>query len=947
MFKVVRYKRMSLVLSLLLAVIITLGSPTYILGALSRTSPTGEEVWRINCGAGEHTDLSNNLWMTDESFTSLYRWGYNNGNSASTSNPISGTDNQTIFQSQRWGGTGMSYKIELPDGTYSVKLMMAETYWQEAGKRVFDVALETNTVLSNVDLYSWRGYCAAYEETFSVTVNDQCLDITFPVISADNALISGIEVKPINVTNEAFLEFIQKKMFWYFWNESDPDTGLVKWGENNWEQGYGDVSSIANDGFALSVYTIGASRGWVSEYDAYHKTMKILNSFDTLLDNIHGFWYHYVEMDSGEREGTSEVSTVDSAVFIMGALQAGEYFKNTYPDVAAKADYLYKRMDWTWFTNISDGDDSKKKFVNMGWKPEYDEGSPHGYIIPSGKTEGGYYCNDWWDRYSESVFVNLLALESPTHSINKNAWTDMWKCWVGAFGYHFVQEPPLFTHQYHHLYYDLENKHDTTLNYFNNSKFATLANRETCIQDSQGRYEKKRWGLTGCGGPDGCYHAYGGDPGGDHDGTVAPTAAITSVIFTPAESIETARYMYFQYKHHIWGRYGFCDSFNVQQDFRHWAVNALNNAAMVIGIENYLTGLIRNNSMANQYISGSLTTAGFKSYAEEPLITASSYETYNRRGLKAFDDDVGTRWASQWSDPQWLCVDYGSSKDINKLTINWETAYGKSYKIQVSNDGHNWTDVYSTTSGNGGEDVITFDTVNTRYLRMYGTERGTEWGYSIWEMEAEYEAKNLAINKPSSASSEKCSSTVSGKAFDGNILTRWESEWSDTQWIQVDLETLQKINKVVLNWETAYGKIYKIQVSENGTSWVDVYSESNSDGGIDEIVFAEIYARYIRMYGIERGTIWGYSLWDMEVYYISSQGPMTSPERVSLADPSFKLGEIYSFPNPVRSDSSAANPTLHVECGIADRVEINIYNVAAELVHSAEIAGSGSQVVDG
>jgi len=115
-------------------------------------------------------------------------------------------------------------------------------------------------------------------------------------------------------------------------------------------------------------------------------------------------------------------------------------------------------------------------------------------------------------------------------------------------------------------------------------------------------------------------------------------------------------------------------------------------------------------------------------------VTASSTQA----GLdvkSAVDGNVNTRWGSNWSDPQWISVDLGSVYSVSKVVLRWETAYGKSYKIQVSVDGMNWTDVYSTTTGDGGVDEIVFSPVNARYVRMYGTERGTGWGYSLWEFE--------------------------------------------------------------------------------------------------------------------------------------------------------------------------------------------------------------------
>ena len=323
-------------------------------------SAPAEESWRINCGSpSNYTDVSANLWLKDENFFGLWRWGYSGDDThqASTTATISGTDLQAVYQTARWGN--MAYKVDLPNGTYKVTLMFAETYFDAAGERVFDIAIEGNTIWSNVDIFAWSGgKNRAMELTANASVSDHCLDITFPVIHQDYPQICGIKIEVVDVSNDAFLDYIEKKMFWFFWNEASQTTGLVKWGENNWAPGWAIVSSAASDGFALSIYTIGAERGWVSNYDAYQRVMKILNSFESFQSDparsMHGFWYHFVYMDdaaghiAGECVDNSEISTVDSAIFILGALQAGEYFRSTHPDVASKAEQLYLKMDWGW-----------------------------------------------------------------------------------------------------------------------------------------------------------------------------------------------------------------------------------------------------------------------------------------------------------------------------------------------------------------------------------------------------------------------------------------------------------------------------------------------------------------------------------------------------------------------------------------------------------------------
>lgn len=251
-------------------------------------------------------------------------------------------------------------------------------------------------------------------------------------------------------------------------------------------------------------------------------------------------------------------------------------------------------------------------------------------------------------------------------------------------------------------------------------------------------------------------------------------------------------------------------------------------------------------------------------------VVVSSCETTSFTADKAVDADKSTRWSSAYSDSEWVTVDLGKQYPVSKVILNWEYAYAKAYTIQTSTDGTNWTDVYNTTSGNGDIDDISFNTVTARYVRMQGIQRATKYGYSIYEFEVYGNApgsRNVALNKSVTVSSNEASTTyIAANAVDGNTQTRWSTQHSDPQWISIDLGQQYTINRAVLKWEDAYGKTYKIQTSNDGTNWTDVYSTASGDGAIDDISFSPISARYIRMYGTQRGTIYGYSLWEFEIY---------------------------------------------------------------------------------
>ncbi|MFD0695386.1 DUF4855 domain-containing protein [Paenibacillus sp. GCM10027628] len=245
--------------------------------------------------------------------------------------------------------------------------------------------------------------------------------------------------------------------------------------------------------------------------------------------------------------------------------------------------------------------------------------------------------------------------------------------------------------------------------------------------------------------------------------------------------------------------------------------------------------------------------------------TSSSNETAALTPNKAVDDNTTTRWSSLNTDSEWISVDLGQAYNVNRVRLNWELAYGKGYKIQVSSNGTTWTDVYATTTGDGGIDDISFAPVNTRYVRMLGTQRGTFYGYSLYEFQV-FDKPNLALNKTAVSSSSETSAYTPDKAVDGNPATRWSSLYTNPQWIYVDLGQAYRINNVKLSWELAYASGYKIQVSGDGANWTDVFTTATGDGGIDDIAFEPVNARYVRMLATTQGSGYWYSLYEFEVY---------------------------------------------------------------------------------
>ncbi|MFH0879830.1 MAG: GH116 family glycosyl hydrolase, partial [Lentisphaerota bacterium] len=223
----------------------------------------------------------------------------------------------------------------------------------------------------------------------------------------------------------------------------------------------------------------------------------------------------------------------------------------------------------------------------------------------------------------------------------------------------------------------------------------------------------------------------------------------------------------------------------------------------------------------------------------------------------AFDGNPTTRWASAKTSNEWVCLDFKKPQFFNRVALTWEAAYAKSYFIEVSNDATNWTVIHAETNGNGNVDVLEVGEQQAQYVRMQGVERGLPaQGYSLWEFEV------MLHGTTATASSVEGAGYEAEKAVDGNYATRWSSAASDNQWLSIDLGASRAFNFVTLNWEAAYAKAYEIQISSNASDWATVLTETNGNGGMDLVYVGEHAARYVKMRGLQRGTAFGYSLYE-------------------------------------------------------------------------------------
>ena len=256
---------------------------------------------------------------------------------------------------------------------------------------------------------------------------------------------------------------------------------------------------------------------------------------------------------------------------------------------------------------------------------------------------------------------------------------------------------------------------------------------------------------------------------------------------------------------------------------------------------------------------------------------ATTSSTPAQAAANAFDGNGNTRWESPSSDAQSITVDLGSVQTIGRIRLTWENAYGKNFTLDVSSDNVTWKTVVTVTNNTTTANEYPNLDISGRYVRMNGTLRATQYGYSLYEFEVfnfSYNtASNLSNGKPSVASSTQGGYPAS-QAFDNDNTTRWGSAYQDSATVYVDLRGTATISRVYLIWEVAYGKDFKIEVSNDAITWKGVAKVSNNSLRYTELAL-NTTGRYVRMHGLTRGTGYGYSLYELQVYGALTPLPVT------------------------------------------------------------------------
>jgi hypothetical protein len=401
--------------------------------------------------------------------------------------------------------------------------------------------------------------------------------------------------------SDGLLDELQRASFDFFWNEADPHTGLVRDRANADGGDKRMGSSIAATGFGLTALCIGQQRVYRSRAEITARVRKTLHFLAHQAPTVHGFLYHFVEMDTGKRSIGSEISPVDMAILLCGVLTCREYFHDA--QIRRDATELYHRVEWPWALN-------KGETFALDWTPEFG------------------FSPLRWDSYCESMMLYLLAIGSPSHPISPRSWHSIKRPEIVYGNYRFISTPaPLFVHQFSHAWFDFRNKRDQYANYFQNSIIASQAHRQFCTELSSDFpcYSGDVWGITASDSSMG-YVAWGGPPmQGPIDGTIVPAASAGSLPFVFNESSAVLRNLRGYYGRQIWKRYGFVDAFNPLTGWASTDVLGIDVGISMLMAENARTQMVWNTFMRNPEVGVALKKSGFHSlYGPNPVLAGLS-----------------------------------------------------------------------------------------------------------------------------------------------------------------------------------------------------------------------------------------------------------------------------------------------------------------------------------
>ena len=540
----------------------------------------------------------------------------------------------------------------------------------------------------NSSLLTTLGYCdlnvsdalTYYYQVTAVNTTSQTSPPSATVFATPNPFPS----------DDAFMDYLEQANFYYFWYSANSANGLIPDRSTT-----GSACSIASVGFGLTAIGIAVDHGWITRDQGAARVLTTLNTFwngpqgpaASGIIGYNGWFYHFLDMSSATRSGTSELSSIDTALLLGGILYVKQYFNGTNmieTSIRTTAGAIYNRVNWTWMSPDIPGTNG----VRMGWLP----------------TSGFSTFGDWIG-YDEGMLIYLLGIGATSNSIPASCWS-YWTSgynWASYYGYSFVTFPPLFGHEYSHCWIDFRHVGDPYMNaasstYFENSHRAALAQQAYCINNPLGwaGYNSLIWGLTASDDPYG-YSAHGAPPAENDNGTIAFTASGGAMAFAPEISLPALKNFYNNGKKKFWTQYGFIDAFNLSVAWYDNAELGIDQGPIVIMTENYRNQNVWRLFMQNPEIQTGLQEAGFVSLPFIPL-------------------------NAQVQPPQ------------STVTLTWPASVGRTYQVEYSTNLVNWftsptgevtaTNTSASWTDNGPPDTLWVPLTDAeRFYRVfqYGT----------------------------------------------------------------------------------------------------------------------------------------------------------------------------------------------------------------------------------
>ena len=433
--------------------------------------------------------------------------------------------------------------------------------------------------------------------------------IIFACTSGSNAGKATFKANSDSLSTDSLLTLVQKQTFQYFWTGAEPNSGMAPERINMdgvYPQNDKNVVTTGGSGFGVMAILTAIDRNFITRKEGVERLEKIVGFLEKA-DRFQGAWPHWLHGETGKVKPFSKKDDggdlVETAFMVQALLCARQYFKDGNEQekaLASRMDKLWKEVDWDWYRN-------GQNVLYWHWSPDY-----------------GWQMNFPIHGYNECLILYVLAASSPTHGVPAAVYHEGWaengkiKSPSKLFGYalqlHHQSAPnggPLFWAHYSYLGLNPHGLKDEYADYWKENKNQTLINYEWCVHDSLGYkgYGPDSWGLTSSYSVKG----YAGHaPSAERDlGVIAPTAAISSIVYTPAKSIAAIKHWYNDMKDKLWGPYGFYDAFSETENWYPQKYLAIDQGPQVVMIENYRSGLLWKLFMSCPEVQQGLNKLGF------------------------------------------------------------------------------------------------------------------------------------------------------------------------------------------------------------------------------------------------------------------------------------------------------------------------------------------------